>query len=57
MAYRVERIEKIIEREIATILFDSAHNDKLKFISITKVSLTKDLSIATVYYTVLGNQG
>ena len=57
MAYRVERIEKILEREIATILFDSAHNDKLKFISITKVSLTKDLSIATVYYTVLGNQG
>lgn len=48
---------KILEREIATILFDSAHNDKLKFISITKVSLTKDLSIATVYYTVLGNQG
>ena len=38
MAYRVERIEKILEREIATILFDSAHNDKLKFISITKVS-------------------
>ncbi len=57
MAYHVERIEKILEREIATILFDSAHNDKLKFISITKVSLTKDLSIATVYYTVLGNQG
>ena len=52
-----KRIEKILEREIATILFDSAHNDKLKFISITKVSLTKDLSIATVYYTVLGNQG
>ena len=56
MAYRIERIEKIIERELASILFDSANN-KLKFVSITKVSLTNDLSIATVYYTVLGNEG
>lgn len=56
MAYRIERIAKIIERELATILFDSSNN-KLKFVSITKVSLTNDLSIATVYYTVLGNEG
>lgn len=56
MAYRVERVEKIIERELASILFDSSNN-KLKFVSITKVSLTSDLSLATVYYTVLGNAG
>ena len=48
--------EKIIERELASILFDSSNN-KLKFVSITKVSLTSDLSLATVYYTVLGNEG
>lgn len=57
MAFRIERIEKIIERELASILFESAHNEKLKFVSVTKVSVTKDLSIATVYYTVLGNVG
>ncbi len=57
MAFRIERVEKIIERELATILFESAHNEKLKFVSITKVSLTKDLSIATIYYTILGNLG
>lgn len=56
MAYRVERVEKIIERELASILFDSSNN-KLKYVSITKVALTSDLSLATVYYTVLGNQG
>ena len=55
MAYRVERVEKIIERELASILFDSSNN-KLKFVSITKVALTSDLSLATVYYTVLGNE-
>ena len=57
MAYRIERVEKIIERELANILFDSTNNNKLKYVSITKVSLTNDLSIATVYYTVLGNLG
>ena len=57
MAYRLERVEKIIERELASILFDSVKNEKLKFVSITKVSVTKDLSIATVWYTVLGNEG
>ena len=51
MAFRIERVEKIIEREIASI------NQKLKFVSVTKVALTKDLSLATVYYTVLGNKG
>ena len=57
MAYRLERIEKIIERELATILFNNVKNEKLKFVSVTKVSVTKDLSIATVWYTVLGNAG
>lgn len=57
MSFRVERVEKIIERELASILFENAHNEKLKFVSITKVSLTKDLSIATIYYTILGNPG
>ncbi len=56
MAYRVERMEKVIERELANILFSSANN-KLKFVSVTKVHLTNDLSIATVYYTVMGNAG
>lgn len=57
MAFRIERVEKIIERELASILFESAHNEKLKYVSVTKVSLTKDLSIATIYYTILGNKG
>lgn len=55
MAYRVERVEKIIERELANIIFESSNN-KLKFVSITKVSLTSDLSLATIYYTILGNE-
>lgn len=55
MGFRIDRVEKMIERELALILSDSAKNELLKFVSITKVTVTKDLSVATVWYTVLGN--
>lgn len=57
MAYRVQRVEKIIERELASIIFSEVHNELIKFVSITKVSLNKDMSVAMVWYTVLGNDG
>ncbi|MFA5542474.1 MAG: 30S ribosome-binding factor RbfA [Bacilli bacterium] len=56
MAYKRERLEKILEREIATIISNDVKDDRLKFVTITNVNLTNDLSIATVYYTVLGDQ-
>ena len=57
MAYRVQRVEKIIERELASIIFSEVHNELIKFVSITKVALNKDMSVALVWYTVLGNDG
>ena len=57
MAYRVQRVEKIIERELASIIFSEVHNELIKFVSITKVALNKDMSVAMVWYTVLGNDG
>ena len=57
MGYRVQRVEKIIERELASIIFSEVHNELIKFVSITKVSLNKDMSVAMVWYTVLGNDG
>lgn len=54
MAYKIERLEKIIEREIGSILLNSK-DQRLRFVTITKVHLTGDASIATVFYTVLGN--
>lgn len=55
MGYKQERLEKIMEREISNIILSEVKDDRLKYVTITKVSLTNDLSIATVYYTVLGN--
>ena len=56
MAYHVERVNKIVERELSTILLMEAKNPLLKYVSITKVSLTNDLSLATIWYSVIGKE-
>jgi ribosome-binding factor A len=55
MAFKKERLEKIIEREVGTILLMEVKDDRLHFVTITSVTLTGDLSIATIYYTVFGS--
>ena len=54
-SYKRERLEKILEREISNIIFTEVKNEKLKFVTITNVNLTGDLSLATVFYTILGD--
>lgn len=56
MAHHAERISKIIERELSTILLMEAKNNLLKYVSITKVVTTKDLSLATIWFTVRGDE-
>lgn len=56
MSFKQERLERILEREISTIISTEVKDDRLRFVTITKVSITNDLSLATVYYTVIGNE-
>jgi ribosome-binding factor A len=56
MGYKQERLEKAIERELGNILVSEIKDDRLKYVTFTKVSLTADLSIATVFYTVRGTE-
>ncbi|MCK9536018.1 MAG: 30S ribosome-binding factor RbfA [Bacilli bacterium] len=56
MGFKQERLEKIIEREIGRIIISEVKDERLKFVTITKVSLTNDYSFATIYYRVLGNE-
>lgn len=56
MSFRIERIERIIEKEVSSTLLQESKNHLLKFISITKCSLTSDGSLATIWYTILGDQ-
>jgi len=55
MDYKLERLEKNIERELGMLFLADVKNELLKQVTITKVSLNNDLSIATVYYSVYGN--
>lgn len=54
MAFKKERMEKIIEREISNIIFQDIKDERIKYVTITNVTLTNDLSLATVFYTVFG---
>lgn len=56
MAFHQERLEKMIATCLAETLREETKNPLLKFVSITKVSVTKDLGIATVWYTVMGDK-
>ncbi len=52
---KIQKLEKQIERELSHILLNDV-NDDIGFITITGVDLTKDLSFAKIYYSVLGNE-
>lgn len=56
MAYHIERVEKIIERELGNILLTEVKDQRLRYVTITNVRLTGDLSIATVFYTIIGDE-
>lgn len=52
---RNKRIEGDIKRDVSQIIYRNIDNPDLRLISISKVSITKDLSLATIYYTILNN--
>ena len=49
-------MEKIIEREMGRIIISEVKDDRLKFVTVTKVSLSSDYSIATIYYRIFGDE-
>ena len=56
MAFKKERLEKIIARETSQILFSEVKDQRLKLVTITNVNLSGDLSIATIFFTVYGDE-
>ncbi len=51
-----ERLEEIIQREVATIVHTDLKDPKIGFVTITDVELSKDKSVATIYVTFLGSK-
>ena len=50
---KVERINSLLEREISSILMLEVKDPDIRFVTITRVSTTSDLSFSKVYVTVM----
>lgn len=55
MSISVERLASLIQRELAIIVNHNIQNKEIGYINLTEVKVTKDKSIATIYYTILSD--
>lgn len=55
MSIKNERINSNMQREISYILANEVKNPNIKFVTITAVDVTSDLSYAKVYFTSLND--
>ncbi len=54
MSHRQERIRHAIQREISQLLEYETRDPRLQNVTITQVSVTGDLRVATIYYATRG---
>lgn len=55
MADRIDRLNQAYKREISLIIQDELKDPRLGFITVNRVEVTRDLSYAKVYFSVLGD--
>ena len=55
LPHRLERVEQEIQKEIGRMLLQELKDPRLGFITITRIEVTKDLRLAKVYYSVMGD--
>lgn len=55
MSIKTERLGNVLHKEISQILMSEIKDEDLRFVTITKVDLSSDLSYAKVYFTCLDN--
>lgn len=56
MSLSVDRIASQIKKELAFLLIKEIKDKQVGYVTVTDVKVTNDLSFATVYYTVMGDQ-
>ncbi len=52
---RIRKVSEQIRRELVTILPEAIFHDKISFVSVTGINLSRDFKFATVYITVIGD--
>lgn len=55
MSHRPERVAEAIKKEIADLICNDIKDPRLGFVTITGVEVTKDLSFAKIFVSVLGS--
>jgi ribosome-binding factor A len=53
---RIERISNLIKREVAIMLAREVKDPRIGMVTITRVKVSKDLRIAHIYYSVIGDE-
>ena len=56
MSIKIERLQGVLAKEISSILMLEVKDEDIKFVTITHVDLSSDLSYAKVYCTVLDDE-
>lgn len=51
---RIDRISEMIKQELASLLLMEVKDPRVKQVNITRVTITRDLGIAKIYYLVFG---
>ena len=52
---RSEKVGDLIKKEISLILNTKIKDERFKLININAVKVSKDLSVATIYYSIIGS--
>lgn len=56
MSIKIERLNDEFQKEISYILMTEVKDKNVKFVTITDVDITNDLSYAKVYFTILKDE-
>ncbi len=56
MSITTERLASLIQRELAPIVNREVKDKSFGYINLTEVKVTKDLSFATIYYSILSDE-
>ncbi len=55
MSIKTERLANLLKKEISLILMTEIKDEDIKFVTITHIDLSSDLSYAKVYFTILND--
>jgi ribosome-binding factor A len=56
MHHRQERVADAIREAVARILLNDVSDPNIGFVTVTRCTMTRDLKIATVYFSILGDK-